>query len=397
MYRMAQHPNANYITVSWMCAANSNANWSQGCGVTAYGPTWNYLGPVSKADDHQDNGYDVNGYPTFVIIDGSDTASPTQVFYYELEIVNLATLSTSGFTSKFIQLPCTYAYAGTPCPNNPYLQWKGAHISMTGTWGSSTISGVPGYALFSTVISSGSSTNQVDFPNTTTLGTAVTTAGSHTVTPGSMADIGVGTVQLIDCGTNGGGCSTGNGEAVTVTAVTGTTFTATFANTHASTATVANLSAGDTGWGAMENIAIKIDTTCTSPCAAQFWRLGRAMSIRDADYGAEPHTSANRDWTAYTWGSNWNVDNGTDESYYTQLSGSTPSYPLTVSITGNGASYGSLTGTDCTTGTYTAGTEITCTPVATVGSGWVFTGFSGACTGFALCQFPLKLSFSCDG
>jgi hypothetical protein len=44
------------------------------------------------------------------------------------------------------------------------------------------------------------------------------------------------------------------------------------------------------------------------------------MSLRDNDYGAEAHTSVNRDFTAFIWGSNWNVDGGADNGYYTKLS-----------------------------------------------------------------------------
>lgn len=62
--------------------------------------------------------------------------------------------------------------------------------------------------------------------NTTTT-TAVGAAGAATITPGSMANISVGTLLLVDAG--------GSQETVTVSAVTSTTFTATFANTHSGT------------------------------------------------------------------------------------------------------------------------------------------------------------------
>lgn len=61
----------------------------------------------------------------------------------------------------------------------------------------------------------------------TTLGTAVT-AGSQTVTPGSMASIYVGAMLIVDTGTAQ--------EVITVTAVTTTTFTAVFTKSHANTA-----------------------------------------------------------------------------------------------------------------------------------------------------------------
>jgi hypothetical protein len=169
-------------------------------------------------------------------------------------------------------------------------------------------------------------------------------------------------------------------ETVTVTAVTSTTFTATFANTHPATAPVSNLTAGDTGPYAMENIAIKIDTTAADQSSAQVWRLGRAMSVRDADYDAEPHTTVNRDWTAYVWGSNWNTDGGADNAYYTKLSGAT-SYTLTVSTSGTGA--GLMAGTNCVLGatSYASGTSYSCIAEPTAGTFSSWTGSTCGGTG----------------
>jgi Bacterial Ig-like domain (group 3) len=305
MIRMNQHPDANYITVLWQCASYPNSAWEVGCGTAGYGPAYNFLGPISVGDYHQDNGFDVNGVPVWV---GTSSATGNDTDYYSMEVVNLTTLSTSGITSKQLQLPCSYVYANG-C-TAPYLGAKSEHISMTGTW-----STTPGYALFSTLSTSGENAAiNVDLPLATTLGTDVSSPGVVTVTPASMVNIGVGTQQLVDFGS-------ANIETVTVTAVTGTTFTANFAKTHTSTAPVSNLTAGDTGPYAMENVAIKIDTKAPSGSSAQIWRLGRNMSIRDGDYGAEPHTFVNRNWTAYVWGSNWNTDGGTDNGYYTSLSG----------------------------------------------------------------------------
>jgi hypothetical protein len=61
----------------------------------------------------------------------------------------------------------------------------------------------------------------------TNTSTAVGAAGAATITPASMANISVGTSLLVDTGASQ--------ETVVVTAVTATTFTATFANTHSST------------------------------------------------------------------------------------------------------------------------------------------------------------------
>lgn len=311
MIRMNQHPSANYITVIWQCGSYP---WTRGGGTEAFGPTYNFLGPISSGNIHQDNGFDVNGVPVNVMVQGN---SGTSTDYYSLQVTNLTTLSPTAITSKNIQFPCTFAYTGSlpSCSGGSFLGFKSWHVSMTGTWGT-----LPGYALVSTLTVANGAGEGVppDAPAATTLGTAVTSAGAHTVTPPSMSQVGQGVQLLIDAGG-------ANMETVTVSSVTSTTFTTTFAKTHSASAPVSNISVGDTGFGAMENIAVKIDTTAANGSAAQFWRLGRAMSIRDCDYGAEPHTFVNRDFTAYVWGSNWNQDSaacgGNDNGYYTRLSG----------------------------------------------------------------------------
>ena len=328
MVRMNQHPAARYITLLWQDTCGINpAVWYVGCGTAAYDPSYNFLGPISIADYHQDNGFDINGIPTSVI-DGTPTGFASD--YWSLEIVNLNTLSTSAITSKQLQLPCGVAYGGPGC-TSPFLSAKSDHISMTGTWSS-----LPGYALVSYLTEAGSTSGtQAILPLATTLGTAVTSTGVNTVTPASMTHIGVGTQQVIDCGT-GVSCNTTAAETVTVTAVTSTTFTATFTKTHSSSATVSNITTGDTGPYALENIAVKIDTTAASGSSASVWRLSRAMSIRDADYNAEPHTTVNRDWTQYLWGGNWNTDNGPDDGYWTKLTVSGTRHQITVTKAGTG-------------------------------------------------------------
>ena len=61
---------------------------------------------------------------------------------------------------------------------------------------------------------------------TTSIASAIS-SGTQTVSPASMTDIYVGSMLLID--------SAGTPETVTVTAITGSTFTAVFADAHAST------------------------------------------------------------------------------------------------------------------------------------------------------------------
>jgi hypothetical protein len=377
MFRMAQHPNANYITVAWLCSEDLNSAVTRGCGTEAFDPNLNFLGYISVENVHQDNGFDVNGVPVWV---GQETSVGNPTDYYSLEVTNLTTLSTTQITSSQLQLPCPYIYSGTPCPTHPFLNAKFDHVSMTGTYGST-----PGFALVSTGTQAGENSVNIDVPAVTTLGTAVSSAGVHTVTPGSMASIAVGTQQLIDCGPVSSGCSGyPQAETVTVTAVTSTTFTANFAKTHTSSATVGNLSVGDTGPYAMENIAVKIDVTAASGSAAQIWRLGRVMSIRDADYDAEAHTFVNRNWTAYVWGANWNTDGALANAYYTNLSG-LPNFTWTQTISPSGG--GTVTGTNCSTGSYASGTTIGgCTAAASTGyslAGTIWSAVSGSagCSG----------------
>jgi len=61
----------------------------------------------------------------------------------------------------------------------------------------------------------------------TTTATAVSVAGVTVITPAAMTNIVVGTALLVDTGASA--------ETVVVEAITSTTFTATFANTHSST------------------------------------------------------------------------------------------------------------------------------------------------------------------
>jgi hypothetical protein len=303
--RMNQHPDARYITVIWQC--NSwDGGWKRGCGTEVFDPEYNFLGPASSAISHQDNGFDVNGVPVWV---GVMTNRADITGERAIEVTNLTTLSQTKVTSKRILLPCGYSRTGG-CDAGTALsaRFDASHISMTGSWGS-----LPGYALFSTMTLAGAYfAFPVDAPTASTLGNAVTSPGSHTVSPASMSSIGVGVESVIDY-------KTPNAEPVKWTSVSSTTATATFRKTHLATAQVSCLSCGDTGFAAMENIAVKIDTNAPDNSNAVFYRIGRAMSIRDADYNAEPHTAADRNFTQIVWGSNWNVDGGRDYAFWTKL------------------------------------------------------------------------------
>jgi len=81
-------------------------------------------------------------------------------------------------------------------------------------------------------VPAGTNTNTVTFSvayqnNVSTTVSASVSPGTQTVTPASMANINVGTPLLID------DAHTGLEEVVTVTAITSSTFTATFVNSHA--------------------------------------------------------------------------------------------------------------------------------------------------------------------
>ncbi|MGD0628261.1 MAG: hypothetical protein ABR987_02855, partial [Terracidiphilus sp.] len=303
--RMNQHPDANYITVVWQCAS-LDRGWVRGCGTEVFGPDYDFLGPASSAISHQDNGFDVNGVPVWV---GVLTNRFDVTGERGIEVTNLTTLSKTKVTSKRILLPCSYSRtSGCDAGASLSAKFDASHISMTGSWGK-----LPGYALFSTMTLAGAYyAFPVDAPVPTTLGTAITSPGSYTVSPASMSSIGVGVVSVIDF-------KTPNSESVKWTSVSSTTATATFRKTHLATAQVTCLSCGDTGFAAMENVAVKIDTKAPDSSSAVFYRLGRAMSIRDADYNAEPHTAVDRNFTQIVWGSNWNVDGGRVYSFWMSL------------------------------------------------------------------------------
>jgi hypothetical protein len=298
LMRMNQHPTHGYITVVWQASSaqcgSTNSQWHRGCGTEIFGDTYGFLGPAANRNVHQDVGYDVNGVPVFVQVGAAEGDIKDE---RALTITNLTTLSKTAVVAKRILLPCSYSRQ-PGCDSGQYLYDKAgaSHISMTGTWGS-----VPGYGLLSTMEMAGAGYWPAYYPKGTALGTAVSGPGTVTVTPASMSEIGVGVVSTV-------GSSKANLESVTWTAVTSTTAKATFKYAHAATDTVTCLSCGDTGFAAMENVAIKIDTQAADSSNAIFYRLGRTMGIRNQTYNAEPHTAVNRDFTQFVWGSTWNQD-----------------------------------------------------------------------------------------
>jgi N-acetylneuraminic acid mutarotase len=366
LIRMNQHPDANYITVIWQAGSSTDAGWVRGEGVEVYDPSYNFLGVASPYDGHQDVGFDVNGVPVLVTV-GSFRGNTLDE--RSIGITDLTNLNTAKPTYKRIVLPCSFTRE--PTCTGTFLGSKPGHISMTGTWGS-----LPGYALYSSMMVAGPAIGLAPtYPASTTLGTAVTAPGTVTVTPASMSQIGVGVVSTVDTGANM--------ESVTWTAVTPTTATATFTKAHAGSAAVRCLSCGETGFGAMENFAVKIDTTAPDNSNALFWRIGRTMAIRDNEYNAEPHSAVNRDFSQIIWGSTWNVDPGSSGPLYgfwTKLgSPVNGQYALSTAAAGTGS--GTITG--CARN-YAKGASYSCTVTAKAGS--TLTSVSG-CGGSGTATF----------
>jgi hypothetical protein len=318
LIRMSQHPDARFITIIWQ-GGTRDAQWKRGMGTEVFDPNYNYLGVASPYNGHADTGYDINGIPVWVGIsswrlDVKDERA--------ISITDLTKVAPDRQTYKRILLPCTYSRSGPGCDSGTSFGGKhgASHISMTGTWGS-----LPGYGLVSTMILAGyayANGRVPEYPPGTTLGTSVEKAGSATVTPASMVQIASGVVSTVD--------TAANMESVLWTATDASTAMASFAKVHPSGAPVACLSCGDTGFGALENFAVKIDASAPDNSDAQFWRIGRTMAIRDNDYNAEPHTAVSRDFTQIVWGSTWNVDpgsNGLTYAFWTRLGEATPPIP----------------------------------------------------------------------
>lgn len=328
--RMAQHPNGQDITVIWQCGVYDE-QWTRGCGTEDFDTSYNFKGVISGYISHQDLGYDVNGKPVWVAIGANSlfhktnprgtVDDPLVIEINDLTLVS-PTLPASGIPAGKVhaELPCSYGYSqgsgaigSASCYLGTKLGVKAAtpHISMTGSWGA-----VKGYALFSTLTNYGANAPYAvqDQPLATTLTSAITAAGAQTFSVGSTASIAVGTGITI--GVTGGA----NPDFCTVTAVSGNNVSCNVAHTHVSGEAVQSVTVGDTGFGAMELVALKIDSTQADWAPLPwFGRIGRTMSIRDADYNAEPHAAPNRDFTQVTWGSNWNLDGGTVYGFWISL------------------------------------------------------------------------------
>lgn len=309
LVRMNQHPDHHYITMIWQatsvalcggkrCDCPTDSSWVRSCGTEVYDDAYNFLGPASPGNTHQDNGFDIHGNPVWI---GSGSYTGTNKSYRALAITNLKTLDSTKVVTTHILLPCSFSYVGPSCDRGTFVGYqKPWHISGT-SW-----SGLPGWALLSTFMYSGPGVGTAaKLPVATTLGTGVTSPGIATVRPTNMATIGPGVLSIVDFGTS-------NEEIVTWRITNGTTATATFAKTHSATAHVQCVSCMNTGWGAGELDAIKIDAYAPDMSNAVIYRIGRTHAVRDADYNCEAHATTNRNFTAILWGSSWDRDCNTD-------------------------------------------------------------------------------------
>jgi hypothetical protein len=318
LFRMNQSADARYIAIIWQTSSSicptAESKWTRSCGTEIFDDNYHFLGPASSYSAHQDMGRDSNGKPVFV----SSSNSGTVRDYRALEVVDLTALDPTKVVAKHFLLPCTFSYVGAPgtCDSGTYIGYaKSWHISMT-AWQQA-----PGWGLLSTFMLAGQSLGAPRLPAATTLGTAVTAGpGPVTVTPASMATIGPGVLSIIESGN-------ANSESVTWSATTATTATAVFSKPHPATAAVQCLSCGNTGWGAAELIALKIDSGAADWSNFEFYRVARTQSIRDANYNCEAHATTNRKFTKIVWGASWNRDcdvNADVTGYYLSLAGQAP-------------------------------------------------------------------------
>lgn len=294
LFRMSAHPDGQHVSIIWQSSTSvcpsMESKWHQSCGTEIFDKDYKFMGPASSYSGHQDMGFDSNGNAVFV--GNSNSGGPRD--YRTLEIVDLDHLDPTKIVAKHIMLPCTFSYVGSGCESGTYIGYaKSWHISMT-AWQYS-----PGWALFSTMMMAGTSMGAPRMPASTTLGTDVK-VGTATVTPASMASIAPGVLSFIGIGSTS--------ESVTWTATTATTATAVFTKVHSATEAVQCISCGNTGWGAMELVALKIDANAADWSNFEFYRIARDQGIRDGNYNCEPHATVDRSFTKMVWGSSWNGD-----------------------------------------------------------------------------------------
>lgn len=113
---------------------------------------------------------------------------------------------------------------------------------------------------------------------TTTATTAVTGAGSATITPASMAGIFVGQTLAISGGT-------GTAENVVVTAITSTTFSAVFANTHSGTYNIAQAPLATTTFASGTNAAAYTPISFNIPRGSNTCKGGDVITIQRVSNG----------------------------------------------------------------------------------------------------------------
>lgn len=359
LIRMNQHPDQRFITIIWQTntgiCPTLESKWVRSCGTEVFDASYNYLGGVSSCNTHQDVGFDINGQPIWI---GASYKTGGPIDGRRWHIVDLTKVSPTALTGTNIAIPATYNYNGSPIVGvGSQKPW---HISMQAN-------GTPGWALLSTFMYAGQDLNLASqLPKGTTLGTAVTSAGVATVTPASMTTIGPGVTSLVDFG------NTAQAEWITWTSTTSTTATATFTKTHASTAPVQCISCGNTGYGAMEMLAVKVDSLAADGSNATIYRIGRTRDIDDNSYNCESHATASRFFDQILYASSWDqrcFGNAQVGGYWIHLAASTPpSYALSTATVGSGNF------SPCA-GAYLAGAAYSCT--VTPSTGWTLASVTG--------------------
>ena len=216
LMRMFQHADSRYIVVGWQATSLQNCpdgqggfnarcdcvneeTWSRGCGVDVFDANWNFLGGAAQGG-HPDSGFDIHGKPVFVSF--PSTSKKGNVAYRSMSITDLTQLDPISTTLKgvtHVSFPCSFSYVNsgnktTGCVDaNPmYVGYqKSPHLSMTGRL-------VPGWGLISVLMLAGPHEGVAKLPYPTALTSAVTGPGVARVGISDMTTISENVLSYIE-------------------------------------------------------------------------------------------------------------------------------------------------------------------------------------------------------